>query len=809
MVGVSDGFGGEIAGSSTDRWRRIFTIDCILINVILIQRRGTVMARLVSIFLVLVSALILGGCRRSAQDHLKTADQFFKDKKYQDASLNYRKAIQQDGKLGEAYYGLGLSELEQNNGPVAYESIRQAVQLLPDRMDIKVKLADLMLGAYQASPQNNPLYDSLRKLTDEMTAKDKNSFDVLRMNGNLALLDRKADQAIVFFKKANEIQPLQEYLVIGYAKALIDNGQPEEAEALGRQLIAKKKDFAPIYDLLYRNALTHKRETVAEELLKEKVRNNPEMPEAALQLAAHYIRGGKNEAALSTLQAVLNARPPLPKAHLMVGDFHVRMQNIEQALAIYEQGLKTNPEYNNALQARIASVRVGQNRVDDALVILNDVLAKTPADHDAAMLKANLLLDRGKREDLDKAIALYDAVLKGQPQDTVAKLNLGRAYLSKGDLSSARKYLQDAAQESPAADFPKMLLATVNILDKKPANAVTSLDEMIGRNPRDGRARFLKVAALMELKRYEDARPVLDALVSDFPRSRDLRVQQGLLAVAAKRYKEAETIFNRLATEQYDTKAVAGLAETYVAQQQFERAMKILSDEIRKDPKADTLRLIMAKTAMQAANYDKAIGEFQQLLSARPKNASLAMELGNAYREKGDFPKAIEELQKAAQLNPKDVTTQLALGMAFYSSGNNSEAIRSYRQALSLQPSNPIIMNNLSYSLAESGKGAELDEALQLGQKAVTLRPKELDYKDTLGWVYLKKKNTDSAVQIFQALCKEKPENPSYQHHLGVALLARNDRTGARKAFEAALQGKPAAAEEAEIQKRLAGLREQ
>lgn len=767
---------------------------------------GRIVFRTVCLTAALVSVLSLGGCQRSAQDHLKTADQFFKDKKYQDASLNYRKAIQQDGKLGEAYYGLGLSELEQDNGPVAYESLRQAAQLLPDRMDVKTKLADLMLAAYQASPQNNPLYESLRKLTDEMTAKDAKSFDALRMNGNLALLDRKADQAIAFFKKANEIQPLQEYLVIGYAQALIDNGQPEEAVKLGRQLITKKKDFGPIYDLLYRNAITNKQESEAEAILKEKAQNNPAMPEAAMQLAAHYAQGGKKEAVQSTLQGILDARPPLPKAHLMVGDFHVRMRNTDQALAVYEQGLKASPEHSNALQVRIASVRVVQNRADEALVILDGVLAKTPADHDAAMLKANLLLERGKREDLDKAIALYDVVVKAQPKEAAANLNLGRAYLAKGDLVSARKYLQDAAQASPTADFPKMLLATVNILDKKPTDAVSSLDEVIGRSPKDGRARFLKFAALMELKRYEDAQPILDELVKDFPRSRDLRVQQGLLAIAAKRYKEAETLFNRLATEQYDAKAIAGLAETYVAQQQFERAMKILSEEVRKDPKADTLRLMMAKTAMQAGNYDKAIGDFQELLAARPKNASLTMELGNAYREKGDLPKAIEQLQRAVELNPKDPINHLALGMAQYSSGKNAEAIQSYRQALSLQPTNHIVMNNLAYSLAESAAGQELDEALKIGQKAVQLRPKELDYKDTLGWIYLRKKNTESAVQIFQALCKEKPDNPSYQHHLGAALLARNDIAGARKAFEVALQNRPAQVEETAIRKALAAI---
>lgn len=765
------------------------------------------MVRSVYIAPVLMTAiLMLVGCRKSAEDHIKVADQLYKEKKYADASLNYRKAIQQNGKSGEAHYGLGLSELEQNNGPVAFDSIRQAAELLPQRMDIKVKLADLLLAAYQQDPRNKPLYEALRKLTDEMTGKDPNGFDSLRMNGNLALLDRKAEAAIDFFKKANAVQPLQEYLVIGYVQALTDNGQMAEAEALGRQLIAKKKDFGPIYDQLYRNAMIQKREVVGEELLKEKVRNNPSTPGAALQLAEHYIRFKKPGDAQTVLQTILDAKPPVANAHVMVGDFHVRTEDLDRALTVYEQGVTAVPAQADVLKVRIASVRVVQNRRDEALKLLDGILAKSPNDHDASMLKANLLLEGGKKEDLEKVIALYDSILKNKPNDAAAKLNLGRAHLVKGDLASSRKYLQDAAQESPAADMPKMLLATVNILDKKASEAVSSLDEVIGRSPKDARARFLKFAALMEMKRYDDARPVLDDLVKDFPRSRDLRVQQGLLAVASKRFKEAESMFNRLATESYDAKAVAGLAETYVAQQQYDRAMKILSDEVRKEPKADALRLMMAKTAMQAGKYEEAIAAYQQLAASRPKNPSLAMELGNAYREKGDLPTAIAELKKAIEINPKNPTAHLALGMALYSSGNNAEAIKAYRQVLALQPNNPSAMNNLAYGLAEMGGGAELEEALQTAQRAVKAVPGELDFRDTLGWVYLKKKNADSALQIFQALCKEKPENASYQHHLGVALLARNDTPGARRALEAALRGNPAASEEAEIRKRLAAL---
>jgi predicted Zn-dependent protease len=754
-------------------------------------------------------ALVLAlstGCQKSAQDHLKVADAFLKEKKYVDASLNYRKAIQADSKMGEAYFGLGSSELEQNNAQAAFEAMRQASQLLPDRMDVQAKFADLLLAVYQADPQNKALYDLLRRQVDVMTVKDRNHFDVVRMNGNLALLDRKAEDAIGYFKRANEMKPMQEYVVLGYVQALFDNNQPDEAEKLGRELMANKKDFAPVYDLLYRFAVAGKREAQAEEILKEKARNNPRTADAALQLAAHYARNGNQEAMKASLQGILDAQPPLPKAHEAVGDFYLQMRNPDAALAAYEAGAEKFPDQAGGLRVRTARVKMAQNKMDEALTILDGVLAKSPGDEAASVQKANLLLTRGGKADVEQAAALYQSVLQKAPKNVEARANLGRTQIARGDLEGARKTLQETVKEAPGADLPRTLLATVNLLDRKPQEAINAVEDILARNPKDRQARYLKFAALMEAKRFDEARPLLDDLIADFPNARDLRVQQGLLAVTMGRAKEAETIFTRLNREQGDLKAVAGLAEAFVGQRQFERAMSVLGEESRKNPQAQDLRLMMAKIAVRSGNYDQGIQEFQKLVAANPGNGVLLAELANAYREKGELPQAIEKLQEAARLSPKNLMAHLALGMAHYSAGNNAAAIQAYRNALALDAANPVVMNNLAYSLAESGKPAELDEALVIAQKAVRLSPNQLDYKDTLGWVYLRKKNFDNALQLFQSLCREKPDNASYQNHLGQVLVARNDVSGARRAFEVALRNKPSKSEESEIRKHLAAL---
>jgi Flp pilus assembly protein TadD len=130
--------------------------------------------------------------------------------------------------------------------------------------------------------------------------------------------------------------------------------------------------------------------------------------------------------------------------------------------------------------------------------------------------------------------------------------------------------------------------------------------------------------------------------------------------------------------------------------------------------------------------------------------------------------------------------------------------MQSYRQALALRPNDSLAMNNLAYTLANNGSPRDLDDALQLVQRALVISPHESDFQDTLAWVWLKKGQSDQAVQIFTELCKEKPSNPSYRHHLGLALLAHGDNAAAQKTFELALASGPSQGESIEIKAELA-----
>jgi tetratricopeptide (TPR) repeat protein len=759
------------------------------------------------LFSGLVAALMMSACQRSAQSYLKSGDEHYKAKKYKDASLDYRNAIRQNGKLGEAYYGLGLADLKLNQFEDAWPALKTAADLLPDRTDVKIELADLAMVAYQIVPRDRVLYDLLHRLSDELLAKDANSFEGLRLKGDLALLDKKPEQAIEYFERANRIRPLEEYLVVGYTQALLDAGKPDMAEQLARQLIAQKKDFGPIYDFLYRLYFSAGRQDAAVAILREKIDNNPQDASAAIQLASHYEHANNPAAMTATLQEILKNRAAYGDGHLLVGNFYAQRHRWDEAVAVFQEGVTLDPTHARDYRRRIAVAYANQGKTEEALTLLNQLLEAAPGDREAAVLRAGLLQDRGKPEDLTTVIVVYEAALKSNPKDAAIAERLGKAYLAKNDLTNARRVLLATMKMQPDAEQPRVLLASLALREGKPAEALQFLGDLSGSGKASPRMRYLGVVALMNLNRYEDARTALNSLVHDLPKATDLLLLKGLLAVATKRYPEAEATFSAASLNQSDPRATVGLADAYVAEMQFDRALKLLDTELRKTPTSVPVRRAYAKTALSSGKFDVAIAEFERLVAAEPKSADLVSDLGEAYRAKGDFQKAAYEFQQASTMNPKNPTPRLLLSFALFQSGKVPEAMAEYKEVLSLDPENATAMNNLAYGLAEAGGEQNLAAALQLAQKAVQRNPVDPDFRDTLGWIYLKQGSADSALQIFEGVTRDQPKNPSYQHHLGLALLAKRDQAGARQALETAMANHPSDGEAQQVRGELSRLK--
>ncbi|HEX6546831.1 MAG TPA: hypothetical protein VF023_11025, partial [Bryobacteraceae bacterium] len=156
---------------------------------------------------VLICALLLAsGCNQSPQHLVEAANRYHDKKKYQEASILYRKAIAKDKTYADAYYREGLNLLDQKKAIEAARFLRRAVDLNSNNTDAEIKLSEIYLTAYSYDKKKfHTLLPEVKDLTAKILAKDPKDFYGLRLQAFLYLADKDLPKALATFEEANAI----------------------------------------------------------------------------------------------------------------------------------------------------------------------------------------------------------------------------------------------------------------------------------------------------------------------------------------------------------------------------------------------------------------------------------------------------------------------------------------------------------------------------------------------------------------------------------------------------------------------------
>lgn len=762
-------------------------------------------------FFALTLLLLQSACTLTSEGakrkYAQKGDKSYAAGNYAEAVLNYRKALQNDPRYGEAYYGLALAETQQRNVRAAYEDMTRAVDLLPNHPDAKVRLADLCLMLYLPDSQHPvSLYNQLTTISDQLLAQDPKSFDGLRIKGHLALTEKKTLDGVEFLQQANALRPSQPEVVVALTQGLVQLKRYAEAEKLALDLVRTHKSFATTYDILYGFYLSMNRPADAEKILRVKADNNPKVAGFITQLAAHYYMAGRVPEMQAALRRLTDHPQDFPKVHLILGDFYAGIGDFVEARRQLEQGVKEDPKSAEIYQKRIANLLLLQGKKDEAAALVDKILAQDPLDMGSVDVRAALLLESGSLEKIGRAVTRLTEATQKQKEDPVSRYLLGRALLARGDFGLANAQFMEAIKLQKDYLPPRIHLSEIGIQTRQFDRALRYANEVLALQPDSSRARLLRVMAQMGLGKSKEARTELAALIKERPLFIDAQLQLGLLDTSEKRFKEASQTFRALyRLDSADVRPLLGLVGVLVAQKQFDAALQLLSDEARRWPNSIAVRSELARTAVAAGKPDVGTEQYQQLASANPNVADFQVKLGELYFKRGEMDRAVTSLQRAHAIAPQDPVVSTRLASMLERCGRSDEAIAAYRQVLQLQPENPVVMNNLAYLLADSGK--DLDEALALVQKAQQKMPDESVVADTIGWIYVKKGMRQSAIQIFGNLTRKEPTSPTYRYHYALSLFANGDTKKARAELQAALENHPSKAEESRIRELIAKAR--
>ncbi|MBL8232065.1 MAG: tetratricopeptide repeat protein [Bryobacterales bacterium] len=750
--------------------------------------------------------LLLGGCGKSAEGYVQRGNEFASAGNYQEAILNYRNAIKKAPDLAEAHYQLGLALLKSGKAADAYQTLRRAAVVAPDRVDIKTQLLDLAWKAFEVDPQRpQAIYNQLKQWKSDLLAKDPNSFDGLRMDGNLALVDRRPGDAVAAFRKADQVKPFDPRVVHGLIISLAQMRQPDEAEKVALAMIAKDKTQGQVYDDLFALHFSRGRTADADRVFQTKVTNNPGIPAYRLQLAAHYLNSSREPEMRNTLKPLFEDAKSFPRGKLDAGEFFVKARMWDDALAAFRSAGSEPP---NRLAARKLTLQAlaGKQQLKEALREADEIIREFPDDNEIRSARASLLLDTKEQGGAATVIKELEQLRERQKGESMYWFLLGQAHLQQKDSKKAISSFQEAVRLSPGLTTAWSALAATALQSNLATDALRYAERTVELDPTDPRNRLLRANALVQSNRLGEARTELTLLTRAYPALTSAQLQLGVVLLAERQFPQAQRIFEKLYKPgQDDIAPLKGLAESYAAQGQQQRAYDLVSGELRQRPNATQVRRLLGQMSLAMNRVDAAVEHFRTLSTGPDKTARDYFFLGQALRAKGDVSGAIAQLQTAANMDTANPIPLSVLAFLLQETGRNAEAATVLRQVLKLQPNDANMMNNLAYLLADTG--GDLKEALDLAQKAMKADPEQANYLDTLGYVYLKSKATDQALGVFERLTRMDPSNPLYLQHLAAAQWEKGQKPEARASLELALKKRPPQQVEKQIRDTLAAWR--
>ena len=223
-------------------------------------------------------------------------------------------------------------------------------------------------------------------------------------------------------------------------------------------------------------------------------------------------------------------------------------------------------------------------------------------------------------------------------------------------------------------------------------------------------------------------------------------------------------VLRRLAPN--DPRTTYRLAELYWAQQDGERAGRLLDELVERYPRRQGPAVLRAQVYRKQGEYEKALSLLDRTLTADPTNRAALMERGKAYVAIGDATSAARDLDMAVRSNPMDPEAYRLLSQVRLMRGDRAGA----KQALELATA----FEKLPEQRAQRLFG--------LYRKQRRTPAEEVELGSLLAGVGRK----DLAVPLLERGLKRRPRDRAAWHLLGKMRYESGDYQGAADAFKAA-----------------------
>ena len=604
------------------------------------------------------------------------------------------------------------------------------------------------------------------------------------------------DKAIEHYKAALKADPGAAFLAEELTDLYIQAGRLRDAVVEAEQMLARDPGNVEAHRILGRiysrmigdpaqGRLDEGMLRRAIEQFQKVTEKDPSDAEAFVTLGRLYRLSQNSVDAEKAFQKALELDPDNEYALHGLALLYSDLGDTKTAVQMWERLAQRNPHPRifRALAATLSEAR----DFSGAVAALRRALELAPKDTEIKRELAENLLLKG---DYNEAATLYRELADANPRDAQYPLRLSQIYRQQGDLKKAR----EAHERAKALDPGNLEVQynEVNLLEAEGqlASAIARLKEILNSTARVAYAPPERANRVMLLERL------------------------GLMYRANEQPSEAVEAFRQMAQLDADlgARAAAQIIETYRAARQFAQAEQEAERAFKQYPNDRMLRLVRASLLADLGRGAEAVAEVKRLLDGS-KDRETYLALAQICEKTKDFAGMAAALDEAERLSQSDEEREVVFfmrGAMYERMKKYDQAEAEFRRVLKMNPRNASALNYLGYMFAD--REVNLEEALELIQRAVELEPNNGAYLDSLGWVYYRLGRLDEAERYLRLALERVPRDPTVNDHLGDVLYRQGKIKEAIAQWEISLKEWEAGSkaelepdEVAKIQKKLEG----
>ena len=766
-----------------------------------------------AIFLSLLFAAILAisGCanpEKTKVAHVEKGESYLKEEKFQEASLEFRNAIQIDERFALAHWGLARAFEGLQRFPEAFDELRKTTELDADNFDARVKLGNYYVAAARGKSQ---MIAEAERLAQEILQKDANHVEGHILMGSVYYARNENDKAFAEMNHAISLDPQRVESYLSMARLYIVTNDRAKAEDTFKKAISVSYNSGLAHTEYGKFLTQQNRLGEAEAEMSKAVEVEPSNRSSRFVLASFYLVNKQFDKAEVAYKALAELNKDKPEGRAVLADFYSSVNRLDEAINIYREIIAETPDFTQG-RYRLGEIMLMRGDTAGATSQIDEILKKDQHDRQALLLRARVRVQAGQSNDLLAALEDLKEVLIQEPNSRAGLYFMSQANFNLGNIEQARAFAGDLERYYPDYLPAKLMQVQISLAagDKKAATRLsTELIERVNQTAPDRnsspqmlaeikmKAYISRGSAALEQGNFAAARK--DFIWAREAASGDTYPLISLATVAQAENKRDEAVGfyeNVLAIDATNFNALSGLIRLYAGKGELSKANERLDQMINRYPGNASLHYLKAQAYGFERNSAQVEAELRKTLEIDANYIAAYSALGALFINTNQQDRAIAEYQKILEHRPDNATAYTLIGMLNESRQDYEAAADNYRKALGKDQNAVIAANNLAWLYAVNGTG-NLDEAVRLAQGVVQKNPNIPGFVDTLGWIYYKKGLYGAAIEQLQkavALDERAARNtggsttPYLRFHLGMALKAKGDRDGARRELAQAVR---------------------